>query len=150
MCLTWKGYQRVMKLAVPLGLFLAAAACLGQGIGGSLRGIVQDSRQARIVSATISVRATGNAISRSILSDEGGHFRMDDLAPGDYSVAVTAQGFEAAVAGVSVKVSSIQDITVTLRPLLEQQTVRVQAQSSSISTQVIDGASQVHQAVISA
>jgi hypothetical protein len=138
-----------MKLAVPLGLFLAAAASLGQSIGGSLRGTVQDSSQARIVSATIAIHSAGGAIARRVLSDDHGYFRTDDLAPGDYNIAVTAQGFESAVADVSVRVGSIQDITVTLRPPLVRQTVGVQAQSSSISTQVIDRASQVHQTVIS-
>jgi hypothetical protein len=138
-----------MKLAVLLGLFLAAAASGGQSVGGSLRGTVQDSSQARIVSATIGIGAAGNGTARSVLSDERGLFRVDDLAPGDYSVAVSAQGFEGAIADVSVKVSSIQDIIVTLRPSLVRQTVGVLAQSSSISTQVIDRSSQVHQAVIS-
>jgi hypothetical protein len=138
-----------MKLAVPLGLFLAAAVSLGQSIGGSLRGTVQDSSQARIVSATIAIHVAGGAIARSVLSDDHGYFRTDDLAPGDYNIAVTAQGFESAVADVSVKVSSVQDISVTLQPSMVRQTVGVQAQSSSISTQTIDRASQVHQTVIS-
>ncbi len=135
-------------LAVLLGLFLGAAAACGQSMGGSLRGIVQDSSSARIVAATISVRAPGAATARSVQSDDRGYIRMDDLAPGDYRVVVKARGFADAVADVSVKVGSIQDIAVTMRPSSVEQTVGVQAQSSSIATQAIDLASQVHQSVI--
>ena len=136
------------NLAVLLGLLLAAGAALGQSIGGSLRGTVQDSSSARIVSAIIAVRAPGDATARSVLSDGRGYFRIGDLAPGYYRVTVTAKGFTVAAADVSIEVSSIQDITVTLSPSAVQQTVGVEAQSSSIATQAIDLASQEHQSVI--
>jgi Carboxypeptidase regulatory-like domain len=138
----------VKNLGVLLGFLLAAGAALGQSVGGSLRGTVQDLSSARIVSATIAVRMPGDATARTVLSDDHGYFRIDDLAPGYYRVTVTAQGFTGAAADVSVKVSSIQDITVTLRPSPVQQTIGVEAQSSSIATQAIDLASQVHQSVI--
>jgi hypothetical protein len=101
--------KSVKNLAVLLGFLLAAGAALGQSIGGSLRGTVQDSSSARIVSATIAVRAPGDATARSVLTDDRGYFRIDDLAPGTYRVTVTAQGFAGAAADVSVKVSSIQE-----------------------------------------
>ena len=47
------------------------------------------------------------------------------------------------------KSTSLRDITVTMRPSTVQQTIGVPAQGSSISTQTIDRASQVHQSVIS-
>ena len=136
------------NLVVLLGLLLALGTALGQSMGGSLRGTVQDLSNARVVSATIVVRGTADSTFRRVQSDDLGYFRMDDLAPGNYRVAVTAQGFADAASDVGIKVSTIQDITVTLRPLTVQQTVDVRAQSSSIATQAIDLASQVHQSVI--
>jgi hypothetical protein len=113
-----------------------------------MRGTVADMSNARIPLATVSVRAPGGATARNAMSDDRGYFRIDDLAPGTYRVTVTAEGFASAYADVAVKVSSIQDIAVTLRPATVQESVGVQAQSSSIATQAIDLASQVHQSVI--
>ena len=57
-------------------------------------------------------------------------------------------GFAEAAADVAVSVSSIRDLTVTLRPAVVQTAVGVRAQASSIATQTIDLASQTHQSVI--
>ena len=129
--------------------FLAVAiAAHGQSIGGSLRGVVQDATSARIVSASVQVQATGHSLARTAQSDDHGYFRMDDLVPGSYSVRVKSPGFSEAAASVIILVSSIQDIAVTLRPESVKQTVGIDAQSSSITTQALDLASAVHQSVI--
>ena len=73
---------------------------------------------------------------------------MDDLPPGTYRVAVTAPGFADAIADLPIEMSSVRDITVTMKPPVVVQSVDVQAQSSSIATQAMDLASQVHQSVI--
>jgi len=139
-------------LAVLLALIFCRIAippaAHAQSIGGSLRGTVQDATGARIVSAAIAVQASGAALARTALSDEHGYFRIDDLAPGNYSVQVKSPGFAPAGAEVTVKVSSIQDVAVTLRPASVQQTVGVEARSSSIATQALDLASAVHQSVV--
>ncbi len=138
------------NLAFFLGLYLVSAAASGQSIGGSVRGFVQDSSGARIVSATIEISAQGNAVTRKALSDDHGNFWVDDLAPGRYHIVVRAQGFADAVADVSVRVSSIQDINVLMRLSTVHQTAQVKARNSSITTQAIDLSSQVHQSVITA
>jgi hypothetical protein len=121
---------------------------IAQSLGGSLRGIVQDSRSAHIPSATISVHLLGSSIARTVSCDDHGSFRMDDLPPGTYRVTVTGQGFADAVADLPIAISSVRDITVTMKPPVVVQTVDVQAQSSSITTQAMDLASQVHQSVV--
>jgi hypothetical protein len=63
-------------------------------------------------------------------------------------VAVTAPGFADAIADLAIEMSSVRDITVTMKPPVLVQSVDVQAQSSSIATQAMDLASQVHQSVI--
>lgn len=136
------------KFALLVAMLLASVLANAQNIGGSLRGIVEDAAGARVVSATLSVSARGNGTVRTGLSDEHGYFRIDDLAPGTYSVLVKSPGFAQAATDVVIKVSSIQDIAVTLRPASVQQSVGVEAQSSSIATQSLDSASAVHQSVI--
>jgi hypothetical protein len=88
-------------------------------------------------------------MQRSATSEDRGEFRLDDLLPGAYRLTVSATGFAPAQADVSVAVSSVREVTVTLKAAAAAQTVSVQGQNSSITTQPIDLVSVVHQGVIS-
>jgi len=128
---------------------LMGSLVAAQTTGGTLRGIVQDENGARVVSAEIAVQLADSPLGRSIHCDNQGNFRMDDLKPGTYLVRVHAQGFGDASAKVNVAVSTVRDITVIMKPPAVTQTVNVHAQSSSITSQPIDLASQVHQSIVS-
>jgi Carboxypeptidase regulatory-like domain/TonB dependent receptor len=121
---------------------------LAQNPRGSLRGTVQDKTGARVQSAKIVLRSLGSAIEREASSEDRGEFRLDDLLPGAYRVTVTAAGFAQAESDLSIAISSVREVTVTLKPAATPQTVNVQGQSSSITTQPIDLASVVHQGVV--
>ncbi|MBZ5682192.1 MAG: TonB-dependent receptor [Acidobacteriia bacterium] len=120
-----------------------------QNSRGSLRGVVQDASGARVPSAKIVVQASGSSIRREAVSEDRGEFRLDDLLPGAYHITVNAAGFSQAQADISVPVSSVRDVTVTLKLSAAKETVNVQAPASSITTQPIDLVSVVHQGVIS-
>jgi Carboxypeptidase regulatory-like domain len=139
----------VKSVVLLITFCLAAAVSNAQSLGGSLRGVVEDSHGSHIPAATITVHLRASSIARTASCDDHGSFRIDDLPPGLYGVTVKAQGFADAVADLPIEMSSVRDITVTMRPPTIVQTVNVQAQSSSITTQAIDLASQVHQSVIS-
>src|ERR1700683_2028867 len=138
-----------MRIAILLAIgCLAATGSNAQTTGGSLRGGVVDGQRARIASAEISVRLNASSLVRTVRCDDQGNFRMDDLTPGTYRVSVDARGFADAVADVAVAVSSVRDISVTMKPLAVSQTVSAQAQGSSITAQAMDLASQVHQGIV--
>lgn len=122
---------------------------MAQNPRGSLRGAVQDSTGARVVSAKIVVQAVGASLRREAQSEDRGEFRIDDLPAGDYHIRVDATGFSEAQADVSIVVSSVREVTVTLKAVGAAETVNVQSEISSITTQPIDVVSVVHQAVIS-
>ncbi len=126
------------RILVFLGFFLLAAVSSGQTPSGSLRGIVADAQGARIPVAAITVRLNASSFQRTIRADDQGNFRMDDLKPGIYHVSVRAAGFADAVADLAIQVSSVRDIAVTMKPPAVNQTVRVQGQNSSITTQAMD------------
>jgi hypothetical protein len=102
-----------------------------------------------VPAAKIVVQAAESSLRRESSSDTRGEFRLDDLLPGAYRLRVIASGFAEASAQVSVVVSSVRDITVTLKPLTVQETVIVDG-PGSITTQPLDTASAVHQAIITA
>ena len=115
---------------------------------GALRGTVLDESGGRVPAARVVVTAANSAIQREAKSDESGEFRMDDLQPGSYHITVQSKGFAEASSEVNVAVSSVREITVTLKPQAVQQTLSVQEEASSITTQAIDASSAVHQTII--
>ena len=121
-----------------------------QNPNGSLRGEVQDQSGARVSSAQIAVTSADSSLRREATANERGEFRVEGLLPGSYHVAVTGKGFEEAAADVEVVVSFVRDITVTLKPGSGRETVNVQGQSSSITTEPIDTASAIHGGAVSA
>jgi hypothetical protein len=129
-------------------LGILPAALLAQNPRGSLRGVVQDARGGRIPSAKIVLRAAESSFEHEATTDERGEFGIENLFPGTYHVVVSARGFGEASTDVKVAISSAREMTVTLLPQTIQESVKVQAEASSITTQPIDTASAVHQTVI--
>jgi hypothetical protein len=142
--------RRSRQIAFALTFFftLLTATLHAQNPRGSLRGTVQDVTGARIPSARISAQLSGSSVQREATSEDRGEFRLDDLVPGNYRITVNAAGFAPAQTDVVIAVATVRDITVTMS-LSVQEVVKVQAETSSITTQTIDLASAVHQGVVS-
>src|SRR5262249_21135532 len=134
-------------LVATAGLLLATSASWAQNPTGSLRGTVQDSTGARIPSAAVSIDST-SSLHRAGVADSRGEFRVDDLPVGDYKIVVSANGFADAASEVTVQLGSVREVVATLKPSVLTQTVTVQGQASSITTQPLDPSSVVHQTII--
>jgi len=135
-------------------LVVASAAVLAtvlqaQNPRGSLRGTVQDATGARVASAKIVLQAADSSLRREAVSEDRGEFRLDDLLPGNYRVTVNATGFSSAQADVVIAVSSVREVTVTLKAVAPSETVKVESHASSVTTQPIDLVSVVHQGIVS-
>ena len=119
-----------------------------QNSRGALRGAVQDSSGARVSSARIVVLSADSSVKRETTTEDRGEFRIDDLLPGEYVISVEATGFARAQSRVTISVSSVREVNVTLKPSAAGESVTVQGQGSSITTQPVDLVSVVHQGVI--
>jgi hypothetical protein len=141
----------VASVLVVATLFYLAQSprAFGQDSTGALRGTVEDASRARMAGAKIEVRAIGRSLVRDAATDERGEFRFDLLAVGEYQVTVNSSGFAPAHSEVSVVVSSVRDLTITMRPATVQQKVTVNRQASSITTEPINTASASLQSIIS-
>src|SRR5215471_20218165 len=102
-----------------LALFPIALAA--QNPRGTIRGTIHDTTGGRIPGARIVVQATESSLQREVLSDTNGEFRINELQPDSYHVTVQANGFADASADVKVAVSSVREITVTLKLAALQQ-----------------------------
>jgi hypothetical protein len=99
---------------------------MGQGVRGSLSGLISDPNGAAISGANVVVKnvATGEEFSTKTTSQ--GAFVLTNLLPGKYSAVVEAQGFKRAeVAQIVVEVSQPAKIDIILEVgnLTEQVTV---------------------------
>ena len=65
---------------------------------GTISGVIRDSLGGAIPGATIRVVNEGSGAAQEAVSDAEGAYRVDDLAPGQYRVEATLDGFEPAVA----------------------------------------------------
>jgi len=131
-----------------LAVLLLPIALIAQNPRGTLRGVVQDTSGARAPGARILVQAADSSLQREVLSDASGEFRIDELQPDLYRVTVQAKGFADASADVKVEVSTVREITVTLKLATVQQQTITRDGAESITTQRIDTEQAVHQTVI--
>ncbi len=125
-----------------------AASALAQNPRGALRGTVEDPSGARVPGARIEINSLDSSIRREADSGDQGEFRVEGLAPGMYRVVVSASGFASAHTELSIDLSYVREIKVTLKAGASPQSVSVQADNSSITTQPIDLVSVVHQGII--
>lgn len=65
-----------------------------QTIYGSLTGTIFDPTGAVVPNATVEVKSIQTGIARTLTSDANGFWKAPSLLPGDYSVKVSASGFE--------------------------------------------------------
>jgi len=121
---------------------------LAQNPRGTLRGTLQDTSGGRLAGAKITVNSPGRSIARETQSNEHGEFRIEDLPPSTYLLTVDAPGFAEARSEVVVAISSVRQVNVTLQPKSVAEKVVVNAATQSITTEALDTASAVHQAVI--
>ena len=120
-------------LATALMLMTASAAFAQLG-GGTLSGTVTDEQGGILPGVTVTV--TGSDRTVSAVSDEAGRFRFLNLAPGEYKVALTLQGFTTAVReNIVVRVGSTTDLpAVQMKVATVEETVTVSGASPIVDT----------------
>ena len=147
--------RRILRIFSPLavaalfGAGLSSPGAFAQNVRGSVRGEVQDATGARIARAKVGVQSRGSGRTRQGITNDRGEFRLEGLLPGAYGITVRAPGFADASAEVDVVVSMVRDVTVTLQPASAAETVSVEGEASSITSERIDTASAVHQGAVS-
>jgi hypothetical protein len=134
-------------LVLLASVFSSSHLC-AQNSNGALRGEIQDPSGARIAGARITVRSAASSLRREVIADDRGEFRVEGLLPGRYRVVAAAKGFADATSDVDVAVTVVRDLSVTLKPAAGSETVNVQGNSSSITTETTDTSSAVRGGVV--
>jgi outer membrane receptor protein involved in Fe transport len=95
--------KQLRRLAALAGLVLAAAV-QAQAAGG-IAGVAMDADDGRpLVGAIVQLTGPGLDAPRTVVSEDGGKFTLDELPPGAYALSVRLDGYQAfARADVAVK-----------------------------------------------
>jgi len=143
----WKGRAvrveaaaNVKMLALPeVGANVSTFASISQGAmvakkaGINLTGTVTDQSGAVISGATVTVNDKQTHLARTIATDANGRYVAAGLAPGEYDLDVTAQGFKnSRLSDVAVTASNENVANVTLPVGTESESVTVEASEAPV------------------
>jgi outer membrane receptor protein involved in Fe transport len=107
-------------------IVLSASNLLAQATAsGTIQGTVLDQSQAVIAGASVVINNTANNNSRTVTTDDSGHFRFDLLPAGAYTVKVTKQGFSSVAQNVALLVGQTATANATLKPGAITETLEV-------------------------
>jgi outer membrane receptor protein involved in Fe transport len=115
---------------VLVALVLGLTGIAHAQFNASLSGTVQDSTQAAIPGATLTLTNPATQQARTTVSTGSGSFSFNELAPGAYTLTTNAKNFGASTVSVSVAAETPRSINVTLQPAGSTQTVTVDADTT--------------------
>jgi hypothetical protein len=102
----------------------------------SIEGIVSDRSGAVIPEASVTVTNGATGVARSVTTSGDGFFRVVDLGPGKYDVAVNRSGFQTSEQkGVSLAGSETVRVNVTMQLGSISEKVSVEAQVPQVETE---------------
>ena len=121
-------YRRIkfawMALAALL-VFMTASMVVAQTDTGSIAGTVTDPTGAVIPGAKVVATSTDTGLKLSADSNETGGFSILAVPRGNYTVVASSNGFQSAMAHVTVVVTTTQTVAFQLKPAGSSTTVQV-------------------------
>ena len=95
---------------------IGVQVCIGQTSNqGAIVGTVTDANQGIVPSVNVIVTNVETGVSKAVLTDDRGNYRVDFLIPGSYSIRAEAEGFKRIeLTNVLVHVSSVSRADIQL------------------------------------
>jgi len=116
-----------LKFAGAALLLLASLSAQAQ-FNASLSGTVLDPTQAVIPGATVILTNDGTKATQTVVSGDAGNYQFNELAPGTYTVKVSAKGFQqSTVSNVAVAAETPRSLNLTMETGAETQSITVNA-----------------------
>ncbi len=107
-------------------------------ISGNIAGTVTDATGAAVPNATVTVTSKASGAIQSAVSNGTGGYHVPLLEPGDYTLAVTAPGFQQTSTTVAVNAGVTTTANVSLAVGSASQTIQVTASAPLLNTQSAD------------
>lgn len=125
-------------LAVALALFVSLAVLQTWAqttTTGDIGGVISDPTGAVIPTASVSLRNIDTGGSQTTKSNSAGTYHFSLLQPGNYSVTVTASGFQSITRRVLVSLGADTPANVQLSVSSSTETVEVVGQTATVETE---------------
>ena len=108
----------------------------GQGLTGSIAGMVTDPSGTPVTEATVTIRQIDTNAIRTIATSDVGSYTITQLPPGHYSVKVEKDGFNVfEQSNITLAIDQVAEINAKLDVGSSQQTINVTAESPVIQTE---------------
>lgn len=115
---------------------LTGAMAFAQLQAGRIVGQVFDPQHAAVAGATITVTNSATNVSETVKADASGNYVVNPLDPGNYSVTVSAQGFETTVRnGIELTVGQAAEVDLNLKIGAANTKVEVTTEGPILETQ---------------
>ena len=128
----------LLGLTITLGLttsILTPNTAKAQAVSGDITGVVMDSNKAVIVRANVVATNVATGIVYTATTNDVGEYRLSNLPPGNYDIAVSATGFSKSVMkGFAVELNKVSTANVTLKVVTTIETVEVSAAGVALDT----------------
>jgi outer membrane receptor protein involved in Fe transport len=121
----------MLVAACVLGL---AAPSLAQTETGRITGTITDQSGAVVPGVTVTAKSTGTGASRTVVTDEAGHYVFANLTPGAYEISAELQGFQPAQSKVTLTVGGVANVDLRLGVAGTTEAVTVVAETPPINT----------------
>lgn len=115
--------------------FLLALPASAQNAGTTLSGTIIDTSGKAVANAKMSVKNVSSGQSVEIQTNADGNYNLPNLAPGEYEVSVSAEGFSTNVSKVTVAGGPAQTMNLTLAGVLSLQDLGFSAGQTQGSAQ---------------
>jgi hypothetical protein len=120
------------SLALAL-LFVATGATWAQQTTGTITGRIIDQQDAALPGATVTARHTETGLSRTVVTDGEGLYRLAALPVGTYDLTIEMSGFATLERrGIVLNVGQTLDVNIQLRVATVEETVTVTGESPLI------------------
>ncbi len=145
MNMNWRRFLTV-ALALLVALSLGSTRLAAQtSTTGDIAGVVTDPSNAVVPDAKISLKDNSKGVTQEAKTNRDGAYRFYLLAPGSYTMTVTAAGFQSIVQQAQVAVGQIATVDLHLTLGTASQTITVTEAAPLIQTENGDTASALSQ-----
>jgi hypothetical protein len=118
---------------LPLFLLMSAVTCFAQ-FTGEVQGNIQDQKGSAVPNATVVLTNVDTGVKQTAVSNASGLYRFNSLAPGDYTVSTTVQGFAPVAVSFNLATQQTRDVPLNLEIERVSSTVTVNAQAPLLDT----------------
>lgn len=133
----------LLRTAISIGVLTTAttvstSSLFAQAVsvnGGSISGTITDSTGAIVPNAPVIIRGIDTGTSKSVTTDSAGAYTVGPLNPGNYSITVSASGFQKLVVTTVIRVGTVTSGSFKLSVGSSSETVEVNAGSIQLNTE---------------